>query len=144
MMFRFFFSFVIAGFLYRQRMMKFRKPVCGVSGESLGVREPAFVVFTQRLLSLFEGLFYKLRDKERSKESVYVSLNLIFRTPLNCGLSGTAFSSSINSFQHGVQSSSAGERKRGRFRVLFFRPRCVRSWSTAKRSRLRERRPRCR
>ena len=81
-MFRFFFSFVIAGFLYRQRMMKFRKPVCGVSGESLGVREPAFVVFTQRLLSLFEGLFYKLRDKERSKESVYVSLNLIFRTPL--------------------------------------------------------------
>ena len=27
------------------------------------------------------GVFYKLRDKERSKESVYVSLNLIFRTP---------------------------------------------------------------
>ena len=43
MMFRFFFSFVTAGFLYRQRMMKFRKPVCDVSGESLGVREPAFV-----------------------------------------------------------------------------------------------------
>ena len=28
------------------------------------------------------GVFYKLRDKERSKESAYVSLNLIFRTPL--------------------------------------------------------------
>ena len=27
------------------------------------------------------GVFYKLRDKERSKESAYVSLNLIFRTP---------------------------------------------------------------
>ena len=28
------------------------------------------------------GVFYKLRDKKRSKESAYVSLNLIFRTPL--------------------------------------------------------------
>ena len=28
------------------------------------------------------GVFYKLRDKKRSKECAYVSLNLIFRTPL--------------------------------------------------------------
>ena len=31
--------------------------------------------------TMIKGVFYKLRDKERSKESAYV-FNLIFRTPL--------------------------------------------------------------
>ena len=30
--------------------------------------------------TMIKGVFYKLRDKERSKESAYV-FNLIFRTP---------------------------------------------------------------
>ena len=32
--------------------------------------------------TMIKGVFYKLRNKERSKESAYV-FNLIFRTPLN-------------------------------------------------------------
>ena len=37
--------------------------------------------------TMIKGVFYKLRDKERSKESAYV-FNLIFRTPLKLGRKG--------------------------------------------------------
>ena len=37
--------------------------------------------------TMIKGVFYKLRDKERSKESAYV-FNLIFRTPLKLGRNG--------------------------------------------------------
>ena len=37
--------------------------------------------------TMIKGVFYKLRDKERSKESAYV-FNLIFRTPLKPGRNG--------------------------------------------------------
>ena len=37
--------------------------------------------------TMIKGMFYKLRDKERSKESAYV-FNQIFRTPLKSGRNG--------------------------------------------------------
>ena len=37
--------------------------------------------------TIIKGVFYKLRDKERSKESAYV-FNLIFSTPLKLGRNG--------------------------------------------------------
>ena len=37
--------------------------------------------------TMIKGVFYKLRDKERSKESAYV-FNLIFRTSLKLGRNG--------------------------------------------------------
>ena len=37
--------------------------------------------------TMIKGVFYKLRDKERSKESAYV-FNPIFRTPLKSGRNG--------------------------------------------------------